>query len=123
MEQNKKIGYLIISVSFALMVLCAISSRWYTADSGYIASFLYNAGIYIYQTTEDCSFCNGSLFVPGVEFLGKTLSSTVYFFYIPFKYIFFVLLCFSIYGGLLIKGVLSVPHFLKKTGGTNGATE
>ncbi|EQB8494772.1 hypothetical protein ACYUTZ_004972 [Escherichia coli] len=122
MEENKRIGYLIIAGSFVLLVLCAISSRWY-AEDGYFSSFLYNAGIYLYQTGEECSFCNGSMFVPGIEFLGSSTASTIYFLYVPFKYIFFVLLCFAIYGCLLIKGVLSVPDFFKRVGGSNGSVE
>ncbi|RZZ87048.1 hypothetical protein [Pseudoxanthomonas winnipegensis] len=122
MEENKKIGYLIIAVSFALLVLCAISSRWY-ADNGYVASFLSNSGIYLYQTTEECTFCNGSIYISGVNFLGGASGSTVSFFYLPFKYIFFVLLCVALYGSLLIKGVLSVPYFLKKLGGSDGSAK
>lgn len=118
MEKDRKIGYLIVATSCALMVLAVISSRWYV-DNGYFLSFLHNAGIYLYQTTDECSFCNGSMYI-SIEglfegssiFSGETGKAYNYL-YMPLKYISFFLFCVALYGVLLIKGVLSAPFFLK----------
>ena len=69
MEINRKTGYLIISASVALLVLCAISSRWYV-DGGYLLAFLNNAGIYVYETRGECGFCNMTIYSPGGVFFG-----------------------------------------------------
>lgn len=119
MKKDKKIGYLIVATSCALMALAAISSRWYP-DNGYLLSFLHNSGIYLYQTTDDCSFCNGSMYISveglfeGSSIFGGATGKTYNYLYLPLKYISFFLLCVALYGSLLIKGVFSAPSFLKR---------